>query len=136
MNSNDFKKLMWLEACELITEAERLHRQFFQPGEPWEDACTWEPPADIIESDGRLVILVALPGVKEDDVEVFTEQGTLVVIGRRSFPQLPADARFQRLEIPYGQFCRRVSLPAGEYDVESNQMMNGCLQLILHKVNR
>ena len=136
MNSSDFKKLMWLEACELINEAERLHRHFFQPGEPWEDACTWEPPADVIESDGRLVILVALPGVSEDHVEVFTERGMLVVVGRRSFPDLPADSRFQRLEIPYGQFCRRIALPSGEYDVESNRMVNGCVQLVLQKVKR
>ena len=42
---------MWAEACEMLTRAERLHRQFFQPARGGAQTPTWEPPADVVETD-------------------------------------------------------------------------------------
>ena len=134
MISNDFKKLMWMEACELLDQAERLHKQFFRPGGSREASSAWEPPVDIIETETGLVIFIALPGVHPEHVKVYAEPGAIIVTGHRIFPDLPPHARFLRLEIPYGRFFRKINLPQADFEIRSNTIVDGCLQLVLHQV--
>ena len=47
---------MWAEACEMLARAERLHRQFFQPARGRAQTPTWEPPADVVETDREVLI--------------------------------------------------------------------------------
>jgi len=135
MFSNDLKKLMWMEACELLNQAERLHKQFFRPGGSHEISSAWEPPVDIIDTGTGLVIFIALPGVNHEHVKVYAEPGAIVVTGQRMFPDLPPHSRFLRLEIPYGRFLRRINLPHAEFEIRSNTIVDGCLQLVLHQVS-
>jgi HSP20 family molecular chaperone IbpA len=134
MFSNDFRKLMWMEACELLNQAERLHRQFFRPGGA-QEAAAWEPPVDMIETGNGLVIFIALPGVATDQVKVYAEPGCLIVTGRRVLPDMPPRARFQRLEIPYGRFYRKILLPRAAFEIHSHTIVDGCLQLVLKETN-
>ena len=60
MNSRDFSRLMWSEALSMLEQADRLHRQFFQPAAT--QAPAWEPPVDVIESAEAVWVQVALPG--------------------------------------------------------------------------
>lgn len=135
MATHDPKNWMWAEACELLERAERIHRQFFQLGMPAASRPTWEPPADIYETENTLVILVALPGVLPTQIKVGIEDGgVLVVSGER---QLPAEARtadIYRLEIPHGQFARRIELPPGRFRLEHQEIANGCVLLRLRKL--
>jgi hypothetical protein len=39
----------------------------------------WEPPVDVFEDEGEIVIVVAMPGVAAERVQVTQESGTLVV---------------------------------------------------------
>lgn len=59
-----------------------------------------------------MTVLVALPGVAPDQVQVLIEGATLTVVGERPLPA-PAEAHIRRIEIPYGRFERRIALPPG-----------------------
>jgi HSP20 family protein len=125
--------LMWAEARRVIERAERLHQRFFELSGAAAQPC-WEPPVDMVETETALFIEIALPGVDPQRIEARFEQGVLILIAERD-PPLPAEpAVIRRLELPYGRFERRVAMPAGRYELEGRQLVNGCLQLSLRKL--
>jgi HSP20 family protein len=126
---------MWSQACELIAEAERLHRQFFRlSGIADAPAAAWEPPIDVFEDERELVIVVAMPGVAADRVQVAQDADALVVRGTRPLPLVGARHRLRRLEIPHGAFARRIPLPPGTFEVGRPELDQGCLVLRLRKL--
>ena len=125
---------MWAEACDLIDEAERLHRRFFQLGGSRRDVPTWEPPVDVFEDEREVLLVVAMPGISADRVQVITEPGALVVRGVRPIPLAGSRHRVRQLEIPYGAFERRIPLPPGPLEVGAPELTQGCLFLRLRKL--
>ncbi len=77
---------MWTHAIEMLEQAERMHRQFFRLAASERTRPTWEPPVDVFEDEDGIVIVVALPGVPADRVEVAFEPGALVVRAERPLP--------------------------------------------------
>jgi HSP20 family molecular chaperone IbpA len=124
---------MWSEACEMLARAERLHREFFRPVRSPTSAPTWEPPVDVLETGREVLVLVALPGVDPDRIEVAIEGDELVVVGTRVLPPELRTAMIHRLELPQGQFARRVRLPAGRYSGVRRASLHGCLAVTLQK---
>jgi HSP20 family protein len=132
MRNSDPRAAMWAEACEMLEQVERLQRQFFRPaGAALRPA--WEPPVDVFETEDALLIMVALPGVADEDVRVVAENGTLTVVGERRLPRESAGA-IHRLEIPHGLFERRIALPRGRYELLDHHLRDGCLTLQLRKL--
>ncbi len=123
---------MWAEALQLLQDAERLQRQFFRIGVHQGTPC-WEPPVDLYETGDGLRLLVALPGVKPQQVEVVLAPGQIVVRGERSLPASSRRAAIHRLEIPYGRFERRIALPAGEFEPVDQRLELGCLVVELRR---
>jgi HSP20 family protein len=124
---------MWAEARRVIERAERLHQRFFDLAGSAREPC-WEPPVDMVETDDALFIEIALPGVDPQRIEARFEGGILAVIAERDL-RLPAEpAVIRRLELPHGRFERRIPLPSGRYELERQQLINGCLQLFLRKL--
>ena len=132
MSRYDADERMWSRACELIAEAERLHRQFFRLAVD-DTPAAWEPPVDVLESDGEIVVVVAMPGVAPERVQIAHETGALVVRGTRPLPLDAARYRLRQLEIPYGAFARRIPLPSGSFEVGLPELSQGCLVLRLRK---
>jgi len=126
---------MWSEACEMLARAERMHRGFFRPvrSSPPTSLPSWEPPVDILETGREGLVLVALPGVDPDRVEVAIEGDELVIVGTRVLPPELRTALIHRLELPQGQFARRVRLPAGRYAGVRRSTVHGCLAVTLQK---
>src|SRR5213079_2270106 len=93
---------MWAQACELIEQAERMHRQFFRLTTTERSAAVWEPPVDVFEDERELVIIIALPGVSEDRIEVSSDAGELVIRAESRLPFAGTRIAVRRLEIPYG----------------------------------
>jgi HSP20 family protein len=123
---------MWQKATDLLEQADRLHSRLStaRRGRP-----VWEPPADIFESETTLTIVVALPGVEPDAVQVLLDRGSLVVQGERRLPQrCRAGGEVRRLEIPYGRFERHLPLPPGRFELVRNEIVHGCLFLELAKL--
>jgi HSP20 family molecular chaperone IbpA len=135
MPIRDPRSWMWAEACDRVTQADRLHRQFFRLGTGSAAATRWEPPVDVVEDMDSIVIYVALPGVAPERVAVSFDAGQLVIGAYR--PSLLNSRRSQstvhRLEIPYGHFERRVALPPGRYELLEQAFSHGCLELRLVK---
>jgi len=124
---------MWAEARRVIERAERLHQRFFDLAGSAQEPC-WEPPVDMVETDGALFIEIALPGVDPQRIEARFEGGILAVTAERDLRLPAAPAVIRRLELPHGRFERRVPLPGGRYELERQQLINGCLQLFLRKL--
>jgi HSP20 family protein len=123
---------MWAEACDFIDQAERLHRQFFRLTAS--ERALWEPPVDVFENEHEIVIVVAMPGVPAERVQVIRERGALIVRGVRTLAFVGSRHRVLQLEIPHGAFERRIPLPQGKLDVGAPELIQGCLILRLSKM--
>ncbi len=64
MGRDDPHDWMWAGAVEMLARAERMHDQLFQPRRA-SGAPAWSPPVDVIETEDQLLILIALPGVRQ-----------------------------------------------------------------------
>lgn len=128
MNTRDRHGWMWAEAYELLTQAERLHRQFFRLGRA-ASTVAWEPPIDLFEDGAQLQLTVALPGVSPEQVALHVYDGGVSIEAIRPRSLRANTANVHRLEIPYGRFARRVNLPPGTYELQEQLFRNGCLNL-------
>jgi HSP20 family protein len=133
MDRNFPRDWMWSEACEMLARAERLQRELFRPGRSVAQLPSWEPPADILETEDAVLVLVALPGVAADDVMAAIEDGDLLIAGTRVLPPELLTATIHRLELPQGRFERRLRLPAGRYSNVQRRSVDGCLLITLTK---
>jgi HSP20 family protein len=132
MKHEDPLAWMWIDACEMVSRAERLHRRVFGVTQNEDRFPCWEPPVDIFETSRELKVIVLLPGVAEDKLHVGIDAGLLTITGSSPFPG-PAKAHIHRLEIPYGDFQKRLQLPSAAYELEAYEYRDGCLTIRLNK---
>lgn len=142
MNSRNPTDWMWAQACDLLDQAERMQRQFFRLSTSERTQAIWEPPADVLEDEHEILVVIALPGVPPERVEVVHDAGDIVVRAQRPMQPLPGGtsappSRYavRQLEIPYGYFERRIRLPHIRLEVGAPELSNGCLLLRLRKAN-
>ena len=133
MSSRNPTSWMWAQACELLDEAERMHRQFFRLATSGRMQAVWEPPIDVFEDEREIIVVVALPGVPIEGIEITYESGMLVVRADRPIPLAGSRRALRRLEIPYGSFERRIQLPDARLDAGTSECVDGCLILRLRK---
>ena len=124
---------MWLQACDALDRAERLHRQFFR-FERIGQVPAWQPPVDLFESDRGLLVRAAIPDADDNAFEVHLEPNGLRLSGRRAFPAGLQASVIHRLEIPYGRIERFIALPDGRFDLESYSYTRGCLDIHLRRL--
>ena len=134
MAPNDPESWMWERARSMVDRADRLQRHFFHIAPPGGKRASWEPPIDVFETATELWILVALPGVALESVEISVTDGIVRVAGQRALPEAFRRASVHRLEIPHGRFERNVRLPEGRYEAGDPRMLDGCLVLQFNKV--
>ena len=130
MTSRKTTDWMWAQASDLLDQAERMHRQLFRLASPGRGRVIWEPPVDVFENERELVVVIALPGVPPDRVEILSEQGQLLVRAECPIPFASTRRAVCRLEIPYGHFERRVPLPAVRFETGRHEFRDG--YLIVH----
>ena len=133
MSSRNPTDWMWAQAIELLEQAERMHRQFFRLASSERTQAVWEPPVDMFEDEREVIIVVALPGVPAERIQVTTEAGLLVIRAESPLPFSGSRREVRQLEIPYGYFERRIPLPGARLEVASQEVLNGCLILRLRK---
>lgn len=131
----DMRNWMWAEALALLDEVERRQRASFSPGPARPQTACWEPPVDLFETDEEVWIQIALPGVPPERLQVAIEGDTLVVAGDRSLPLPRGAGTIHRLEMPYGCFERRITLPPGRFELGRRELALGCLTLTLRKLH-
>ena len=135
MSSRNATGWMWSQACELLDQADRRHRQFFRLAASARTRAVWEPPVDIFEDEREIVIVIALPGVAAEGVEIALEAGALVVRAERRIPSAGTRGVVRRLEIPYGYFERRIPLANLHLEAGTREFSDGCLILRLRKAD-
>jgi len=93
----------------------------------------WVPAMDVIDEGTQFRILVDLPGVKSEDLELQEEGQTIILAGVRH----PQQGRFYRQERPAGPFHRSLTLPepivAGSAQAS---LKGGVLELVLQKARK
>jgi HSP20 family protein len=70
----------------------------------------WTPPVDVFEMPDRYVIMVELPGLTQDDVQLQHHEGRLTISGVRHERESPCE-QFHRIERGHGSFSRTLQLP-------------------------
>ena len=77
-----------------------------------EPGKTFVPATDVLESKDGYELVLAVPGVTKDSLQLDVEEGKLTIRGERPAPA-PDEAapRFRRVETAYGTFARTFQLP-------------------------
>src|SRR5436189_2897152 len=88
---------MWERARTALEQADRLQRSFFAPQRPGTRRPSWEPPADVFETASEVWVIVVLPGVDPDTVQIELFQGHVTVCGERALPPAFRTALVHRL---------------------------------------
>ena len=101
----------WEPYRELATLQDRLNRAFGRERDDEVSMAAWVPPVDISEEKDRIVITAELPGFKEDQIEIQSENGMLTLRGERKFEKENDGKNYHRVERSYGQFVRSFALP-------------------------
>jgi HSP20 family molecular chaperone IbpA len=111
-----------LEKQEVETEAERTR-----------DCACFVPRADIYETGDEIVVLVDMPGVDENSVEVTLEESVLTIKGIVE-PVAPAGLALAHAEYRVGDFERSFTLGDRiDRDGIEATVKNGVLEMILPK---
>jgi HSP20 family protein len=131
--------IRWDPYREVATLQDRLNRAFGSTfGRPErEDEMSlgaWAPPVDIAEDKDRILVTAELPGFKENEIEIQTENGMLTLRGERKFEKETDGKSYHRVERSYGQFVRSFSLPNNvDREKIKASFSNGLLQVELPK---
>src|ERR1700740_1294518 len=82
----------------------------------WEQpvaAQRWVPEMDLVETEDHYLLKADLPGMKQDDVSIEFNDGTLAISGERKIEYERKEKGFFRLERSFGKFSRSLTLPEG-----------------------
>lgn len=90
----------------------------------------WIPKIDVHEKDGELLVRADLPGIKKEEIELYFEEGDLVLKGERRFEKETKEKEIFRSERMHGTFFRRIPL-GFEIDpsMVKTKFENGVLEL-------
>jgi HSP20 family protein len=122
---------------EIATLQDRLNRTLgsaFRGEREDESLAAWAPPVDIAEEKDRILITAELPGFKNDQISIQTENGMLTLSGERRFEKESTEKAYHRVERSYGRFVRSFSLPNNvDRDKIQARFADGLLQVELPK---
>jgi HSP20 family protein len=99
-----------IHASRFHAELDRLFEEVMKlaAGEP--RAGEYQPLLDVVETADEVVVLVEVPGIPREDLEVTVAGRTVVVSGRKRSGRPEGVVRFHRVEREEGRFERRVEL--------------------------
>src|SRR5690349_17161280 len=107
----------WNPLPDLMVLQDRMNRLFedatqrrTQAGEGSDEfeRADWTPAADIYETETGYSIVIDLPGINRDALEIDIDDNRLLIKGAR----VVDDARARRSERPRGRFLRSFTVPA------------------------
>jgi HSP20 family protein len=93
----------------------------------------WAPAVDISERADAYLVMVELPGVGIEDVEITFQDGLLTIQGQRLVAE-SAGEKIHRSERHYGTFRRSITLPAHVLaDAIDASVQDGVLKILVPK---
>ena len=98
------------------------------------DSQRWTLPIDMYQTDNDLVVKVALPGLKPEDVDISITGDTLTIRGEHKEEREARDEDYFYRERRYGAFSRSVPIPLSVSSDKAEAVFeNGVLTLTLPK---
>ncbi len=92
------------------------------------------PPADVVVTDDAVTVLIDVPGLKADALDVELHEDLLTVRGERRWPYAAKDGGVRRVERGFGKFERTLRVPAGlDASAIGASLEDGVLSLTLPK---
>lgn len=100
-------------------------------------ASTFSAPMDITETETGYTLVLDVPGVSPDQIQIELEDGRVTIHGQRPSPADADEPTWRRVERTFGEFTRKFRLPKvvdqerieAEYD-------NGVLTVQLPKLEK
>lgn len=126
-----------LEIARIQSEINRLFENLLELKQPGDEAGQgWMPTMDIVDGPECLTVLIELPGVAAEDLDLSADGGDIIIRGEKKQLVQPDDgAQYHCLERAWGRFQRVVSL---NYPVNTHrasaELRNGLLRIIFPKV--
>ncbi|MCM8746350.1 Hsp20/alpha crystallin family protein [Thermomicrobium sp. CFH 73360] len=102
------------EAERMLSEMNRLMAEVFERPLARARALAWRPATDVYETGDALVIRLAVPGARPEDLEVTAEQNVVTIRGQYGYRLSEEEAKqatWYRREIVCGEFAESVTLP-------------------------
>jgi HSP20 family protein len=94
----------------------------------------WVPPMDLVEAEDHFVLKADLPGLREGDVNIEVQDGTLTISGERKAEHEQRERGWYRIERSFGSFNRSLTLPDGvDPDGIDASFSDGVLELHIPK---
>ena len=123
------------ELGSLQNEMNRLFNTVFDTPQPGGSTMRrWMPAMDLVETDDHFVLRADLPGMKEEDVKIEFEDGTLTVSGERKAEHESKNEGYYRVERAFGTFSRSLTLPQGiDPEAVSASFTDGVLEVRIPK---
>lgn len=101
----------------------------YTPGQGWSMLG-----GDVFEDDQRLVVRVEVPGMEKEDLKLEVLDDALLVHGEKRFAHESTEGRWRVMQCAYGNFRRRIPLPAEvKADEARASYKNGVLRVELPK---
>ncbi len=131
----------WDPLRDLVVLQDRMNRLFEdatqqrstgeEEGEQEIERADWSPAADVYNREHEYVIMIDLPGIEREALELSLDDNRLLVRGTRSVEQDAA----QRLERKHGRFLRRFGPlpPTVDQGAISAEYKDGVLSVRLPK---
>jgi len=94
---------------------------------------SWNPPTDIYEVEEKIIVLVELAGMREEDFSIGVDRNNISISGVRNSP-LSERKAIHQLEILFGNFSTQIEFSI-ELDTEKTEAtyQNGFLLINLVK---
>ena len=94
---------------------------------------SFAPPVDACDDGQDLVIEIAVPGVRQEDVEVVRSGDLLTITGVRNGSRVSNGRNYFAAEIPRGPFHRALRLPYAVVSEPRVELESGILRISLAK---
>lgn len=93
--------------------------------------AAWTLTVDIQQSNGDLVVIARLPGLKKEEVKVEVTDDALIIEGERTREhKVEQEGQYYRYERNFGRFYRSIPLPEGaKPDQAKAELNDGVLKI-------
>jgi HSP20 family protein len=71
----------------------------------------WRPPTDIYKTADRLIVLIEIAGIRNQDFHIVLQDRRLIVSGTRQYQIGPEHTAVHQMEIQRGNFRTEVTIP-------------------------
>ena len=101
-----------------------------------EHATGWAPPVDLYETSDRYEVIIEVPGLLREQIQIHIQDGMLTIEGERRSQDVPCE-QYHRVERGHGRFSRSFQL---REPIEANginaDLRNGVLTISVPKTPR